>query len=452
MTRLPPGPRGLVRGMLLPLLRSIRDPLGNAEQWRRDYGDPMSVAGIDGRMVLWTGKPEGIRAIFTAPPETFSSFGTEQLASVLGEASLLVLSGPRHTAMRKLLMPPFHGLRMRLYGRQIRDLTLHQTRELRPGARFVLQDLMHAISMQTIIQLVFGVSAPGRIERAVKVTGDFRHAFNPSRLLFMLAVMSRWLRREFFGFGPWAALQRAIRALHAFIGEDLAERRARPAERTDILSLLMEARYEDGTALSEREICEQLQTLLFAGHSTTAIALTWALYLLLHEPKAMARLQEELAGLGADPEPEAIAKAPYLEAVCNETLRLRPLIGGVARRLRSPMALAGYELPAGMTVGASILWAHTDPEIYPEPGRFRPERFLDRTFSPFEFLPFGGGNRRCIGAAFALYEMKIVLATLLRHFSFELATQRPVRVLQRDTLIPGAPIELVVRKQALVAH
>lgn len=426
----------------------MRDPVGLAMKWRRDYGDPMSVPGIDGRLILWTGKPEGIRAIFSAPPETFSSFGTDQLASVLGEASLLVLSGPRHSAMRKLLMPPFHGQRMRLYGRQIRELTLHQTREFRPGMRFVAQDLMHEISMQTIIQLVFGVTAPGRIERAVKVTGDFRHAFNPSRMLFMLAVMFKWLRREFFGLGPWAALQRAIRALHAFVEEDIAERRARPAERTDILSLLMEARYEDGTAMSEREICEQLQTLLFAGHSTTAIALTWALYLLLREPKVMARLQEELAGLGPDAEPEALAKAPYLDAVCNETMRLRPLIGGVARRLRCPFSIAGYDLPAGMTVGASILWAHTNPEIFPEPERFLPERFLDRTFSPFEFLPFGGGNRRCIGAAFALYEMKIVLGTLLRHFSFELVTQKPVPVLQRDTLIPGSPIELIVRKGA----
>jgi cytochrome P450 len=449
MTRLPPGPRGLVRGVLLPLVRSIRDPMGNAQHWLRTYGDPMTAAGIDGRPIFWTGRPEGIRALFTAPPESYSSFGTEQLGSVLGEASLLVLSGPKHTALRKLLLPPFHGQRMRIYGRQIRDLTLHQTRELGPGARFVAQDLMHEISMQTIIQLVFGVTAPERIERAAQLTGGFRRAFDPSRLLFMLAVMIPWLRREFFGLGPWAALQRAIRALHAFVGEDLEQRRAEPAERTDILSLLMEARYDDGTGLTDREICEQLQTLLFAGHSTTAIALTWALYLLLRNPHVLSRLQEELIALGPDIEPEALAKVPFLDAVCSETMRIRPLIGGVARRLRVPMSLLGYELPAGMSVGASVLWAHSNPEIYPEPDQFLPDRFLGRTFSPFEFLPFGGGNRRCIGAAFALFEMKIVLGTLLRHYFFELASQKPVRVLQRDTLIPSEPIQLIVRPGAL---
>ena len=162
-----------------------------------------------------------------------------------------------------------------------------------------------------------------------------------------------------------------------------------------------------------------------------------------HAPAVLRRLQDELTALGADPEPEALAKAPYLEAVCNETLRLRPPSPGVGRKLNAPMQIAGCELPAGAGVFAQIIWAHHDPAVFPEPEVFRPERFLERTYSPFEFLPFGGGHRRCIGAAFALYEMKLILGTLLRRYSFELVSKKPVRVGLQG--LPGSPVRVIVR-------
>lgn len=199
---------------------------------------------------------------------------------------------------------------------------------------------------------------------------------------------------------------------------------------------------EDGTALADSQIFDQLQTLLLAGHSTTEDALAWALYFLAREPQALTRLQGELAELGPGAEPEALAPAPFLEAVCNETLRLRPALPAAARKLRSPLQVAGYDLPVGSTVGASILWAHHNPSVFPQSERFLPERFLQRSYSPFEFLPFGGGNRRCIGAAFALYEMKLVLGTLLQRFSFALASQKPIRLIQSTTLTPSTPIQL----------
>ncbi len=199
---------------------------------------------------------------------------------------------------------------------------------------------------------------------------------------------------------------------------------------------------EDGTALADSQIFDQLQTLLLAGHSTTEDALAWALYFLAREPQALTRLQGELAELGPGAEPEALAPAPFLEAVCNETLRLRPALPAAARKLRSPLQVAGYDLPVGSTVGASILWVHHNPSVFPQSERFLPERFLQRSYSPFEFLPFGGGNRRCIGAAFALYEMKLVLGTLLQRFSFALASQKPIRLIQSTTLTPSTPIQL----------
>jgi cytochrome P450 len=215
-------------------------------------------------------------------------------------------------------------------------------------------------------------------------------------------------------------------------------------ERTDILSLLLAARHEDGSGLDDQAIFEQLVTLLFAGHSTTAMSLTWALHRLLDEPAVLSRLTAEVAALGKDVDPEALAKAPYLEAVCSETLRLYPAALSAGRKLLNPLEVAGYALPAGSGVIVSILLAHYNPEVFPEPTRFRPERFLDRTYTPFEYLPFGGGSRRCIGAAFGLYEMKIVLGTLLQRFVFQRASNKPVHIRSFVGTEPSRPIGLRV--------
>ena len=223
------------------------------------------------------------------------------------------------------------------------------------------------------------------------LVADMRKAF-PRAIIPMLIP---WLRRELWGFGPWARMQATLRAVSGFLKEEIANHRAHPTEQSDILSLLIAARHEDGSGLTDQEIIDQLHTLLFAGHSTTAMALNWALYFLLKEPQSLARLRKELTELGSNPSPELLAKAPF----------------------------------------------HHD--TYPQPEQFSPERFLTRSYSPFEFLPFGGGNRRCIGAAFALYEMKLVLATLLLHLDFELLTTQPIRVVQREFLQPHVPLEMI---------
>jgi cytochrome P450 len=196
--------------------------------------------------------------------------------------------------------------------------------------------------------------------------------------------------------------------------------------------------------MTDTEVKDELRTLLVAGHETTATGLAWALYHLHRAPEALRRLEEELAPLGPEPEPEALARLPWLAAVCDEALRLHPVVHLVARRLRGPFTLRGYALPPGMGVMVSIVSIHADPAVYPEPERFRPERFLERRFSPFEYLPFGGGARRCIGAAFALYEMKVVLGTLLAAHCFALASERPVRPVRRNvTMAPDRDVALL---------
>jgi cytochrome P450 len=242
------------------------------------------------------------------------------------------------------------------------------------------------------------------------------------------------LRRRFGGIGPYARMLRVRDRVDTLIYDAIARRRARAGEggADDVLGLMLSARYDDGSAMSDSEIRDQLLTIVFAGHETSGIALAWAINWLERTPQVRDRLLAELASLGQDPTPAALAAAPYLEAVCHETLRLYPVVGEVVRLLRAPLALGAWTIPAGVPVAAGIALVHARADLYPEPEAFRPERFLDRRFAPHEYLPFGGGARRCIGAAFGLYEMKVVLGTLLARYRFTLAREGPERPVMRN--------------------
>jgi cytochrome P450 family 110 len=226
--------------------------------------------------------------------------------------------------------------------------------------------------------------------------------------------------------------------------DEIAARRADGQDRDDILSLLLAARYDDGRAMSEEGVRDELKTLLLAGYETTAIALAWAFYGVHRQPDVFHRLHTELRALGRTPDPDALGRLPYLGAVCQEALRLYPVGGVISRRLRQPLTLCGYALPADIGVGVALPVVHSDPRLYPEPRRFRPERFLERTYTPFEYVPFGGGARRCIGAAFAVYEMKIVLGSLLARHRFRLAEDAPVTPVPRTfTLGPKGGVRMI---------
>jgi cytochrome P450 len=434
MSALPPGPRGRLR----TLWRYGRDPYGETLRLLAAHGDPCTVRSV-GPPLITTADPQLIRAILAADPEGYQAFGVDLLGPVLGAESLILLSGQRHRAARKLLAPPFHGARMRSYGRAMQAITRDEMRRWQPGRPFVAQKVTQAISLRVILQAVFGLTDPASLARYEKALVAAVEALTPA-LLFVKA-----LQHELGGIGPWARLQRRTRAVEAMVHEELAARRASPAARDDILSLVMAARYDDGSAMTDRQLFETLMTIVVAGHETSAIAAAWACYFVHRDPAVHGRLRAELAGLGADDDPDAIARLPYLEAVCNETLRLHPVAGSVARTLTRPMQLGAWSLPAGVAVSPSIIGLHRRPDLYPEPEVFRPERFLDRTFAAYEYMPFGGGHRRCIGAAFASYELKIVLGTLLRERPLRLVTDRPIGARPRSTVIgPAEPIELVL--------
>lgn len=409
--------------LVLQSLAFMREPTRLFEQLRTKHGQPFTVNLPVGKTVV-TGAPEALKELFGADPELFEVLGQLPLVPVVGETSVLVTAGAGHRRKRKLLMPPFHGERMRAYGELIQSLALRSMDGHPVGAPLRAQELTTDLSLQVIIRAVFGVTEPARAERYRTVLNAFIDSYTPP-----LAGVPA-LRRNFGGWGPWARFQRQVAALEVLLDEELALRRAQGTEREDILSLLLAARDEDGLPMPDAELKGELKTLLFAGHETTALAMAWALHHLHRNPAALEALLAELDGLGKDPGPEALAAAPYLGAVCDETLRLHPVVEVVGRRTRAPFTFQGLTLPTGSAIIGAICLTHADPAIYPEPQRFRPERFLERRYSPFEFLPFGGGARRCIGAAFAVYEMRIALGTLLsiRRFSADGAEpERPVR-------------------------
>ena len=419
--RLPPGPRGSV----VQMLRYARDPLAFYADCARRFGDVFTIPTVLGPIVV-CGDPEGVRSIFALPPESFSRWSTDAVSPLLGEASLLLSGGARHARDRKLLTPPFHGERMRAYGAVMRAAALREAAAWASGSAFSMQEAGSAISIDVILRAVFGVDeAAGLDELRAALLGALA-SMSPLLMLFPA------LRRRFGGIGPYARMLRVRDRLDALTYDAIARRRTQGGGGDDILGLMLSARYDDGSAMSDREIRDQLLTLVFAGHETSGIALAWAVNWLARTPPVRDRLIAELSALGDDPAPVALAAAPYLEAVCHETLRLYPVVGEVVRLLRAPLTLAAWTIPAGVPVSAGIALVHARPDLYPEPEAFRPERFLERKFAPHEYLPFGGGARRCIGAAFALYEMKVVLGTLLARHRFALVREEPERPVMRN--------------------
>lgn len=415
-----PGPRFSP----LAVLRFAVDPYGFFRACKRRYGDPF-VFTIAGRPLVITGEPELARVIFTTDPDATKAFAPEALAPAIGPNSLIVISGDKHRRERKLLTPPFHGARMRQYGSIIVDAARRRAAEWKLGEPFVMQRTTQAISLDVILRAVFGLTEPERLARFERAILEVLDALHPS-LLF-----SRALQRDLGPLTRWRRFSRAKESGAAMLRAEVAARRGAPGG-DDILSLMLAVRDEDGRGMADDELLDELNTLLLAGHETTAIALAWAFYWLLRTPEALARLREELAGLGDDPDPEAVAALPWLDAVCHEVLRLYPILPMAPRTLLRPLKLGPYDLQPGMAVGVAIPLIHEHPDLYPEPDKFKPERFLGKKPSPFEFVPFGGGHRRCIGAAFALYEMKLALAAIVPAYQLRLTSDAPARVVRRN--------------------
>lgn len=423
----PPGPP-------IKVLNSVRLMTGSdvwVPRWRDRYGDPYTLDGMNGPVVV-TGRPELVRQVIAAPPDTFKPFAASVLEPVLGASSVLLTWGERHKKDRKLLMPPFHGDRMRAYGEAVRALTRAELAALPTDRPFRAHALGQRLTLAVIVRVVFGVEDDERLARFCHALDEMMNAVSPA-FLFIKRLQAPW-------FPPWRRFSSYAEAATELLVEQIEKTRARGSGE-DILSLLLDARYDDGSAMDDEDVLAQLRTLLIAGHETTAITLAWALYAVHRHPAVKARLDEELAAAGDDV--DALTALPYLRAVCDETLRLWPAVPEFMRTLLVPFTLGEHEIPAGASLSANIELLHQNPDLYPEPRAFRPERFLERSFGPHEYAPFGGGNRRCLGAAFAHYELRIALATLLREGRFTLLEEGEPRAVRRNiTMSPEGGVRM----------
>jgi cytochrome P450 family 110 len=427
--------------------RFLFQPLQTIEARSRAYGDDYRVSQPDVKPALvYFSSPPALEAIFTAKPEQLSAGrGNQILKELLGEHGIVLLEGSAHQRQRQLLMPPFHGDRMRSYARVIQSITGEVIGGWKIGTNFAVRPVMQSISLQVILQAVFGLEGGQRYEQLRQTLSQMLDGFgSPIGAMFLFYP---FLQKDWGAWSPWGRFLRMRQQVDALLYAEIADRRSQPdTGRTDILALLMAARDAEGQPMSDVELRDELITLLFAGHETTASALAWALYWIVSLPNVRTKLLAEIDALGTDADPSTIARLPYLQAVCQETLRLYPIaISAFPRVVKQPIEIAGYELEPGTVIMPSIYLAHHRAAVYPEPKQFRPERFLERQYSPYEYLPFGGGDRRCIGAAFALFEMKLVLFQFLSSLEVKLDNAKPIRPIRRGlTVAPSDRLKMSV--------
>jgi cytochrome P450 len=425
---LPPGPRSPA---LVQALRYARDPLGFLAAHQRRYGDIFTVRFPYFGRVVYVARPDLVKAVFTGSPEVFHAgeANATVLEPALGPNSVLTLDDAPHMRQRKLLLPPFHGERVRRYGELIVEMTRREMESWPIGEPFAMRPHTQRITLAVIMRAVFGVHDEDRLSRFEHLIDDF------SRRVGLITSFPN-LRRNLGRLSPWGRFVRSREALDAFIYEEIRLRRAEPGheERDDVLSLLLSARDEDGEPMSDEELRDEMITVLGAGHETTATGLAWAVERLVRNPLVLERLRASLAAGEED----------YLGATVKETLRARPVIVDVARRLTAPATIGGYDLHAGSFVLPAIAALHYRDDVFPEPREFRPERFLDGKADNYAWIPFGGGVRRCIGAAFAEYEMRTILREFVERSALRSVDPKPERVRIRNiTLAPAKGAQVV---------
>ncbi|MDY6901478.1 MAG: cytochrome P450 [Cyanobacteriota bacterium] len=430
---------------LAQLIEWIFNPLQLMEKSAKAYGDTFKLFLV-GKPMIFLSHPQAIKDIFTASPDKFDSGrANEILASFLGEQSLVLLDGKSHQRQRKLLTPPFHGDRMKSYGELICKITEKAIANWKIGEPFAARTSMQEISLRVILQAVFGLSEGERYDEIKQLIGSIVDV-SGSPLRAMLVFLPL-LQKDLGAWSPWGSYLRQQKRLDDLLYAEINERRDNPdASREDILSLMMAARDEEGQPMTDQEMRDELMTLLVAGHETTASSLTWAFYWIHHLPEVREKLLAELDAVD-NQDLNSIAKLPYLDAVCAETLRIYPIaLIAFPRINKTPIKIMDCEYPAETWLTPCVYLTHHREDLYPEPNKFKPERFIEKQYSPYEYLPFGGGNRRCIGMAFALFEMKLVLTTVLKNLDLSIVNNHQVKPTRRGgTLAPSGGKWLVVK-------
>jgi cytochrome P450 len=408
------------------------------EELHRRHGDMFTVQIANEGTWVFLAHPDAVKQVFTGDPRLLHAGEANRiLLPLLGHNSVLLLDDDAHMRQRKLMLPPFHGERMRRYQEIMAEAACEEIERWPLGEPYAVRDATQRITLDVIMRTVFGVQDEERRARLMAILGHVLEWGGDPKRMAMLAVL-----------GPRHAassrmFQHVREPADELIYQEIRERRHAPdlGERDDVLSMLLGARHDDGSPMSDEELRDELMTLLVAGHETTASSLAWAVERLVRHPEALARLREEAQAGGSE----------YADAVCKETLRLRPILSLVVRRLKEPMEIGGRLLPAGVTVAPCIYLVHRRPDIYPDPLAFRPERFLEAAAGTYSWFPFGGGVRRCLGASFALLEMRIVLQELVKRLDLKAADPQPERFVRRAiTNAPRRGGEVVAERRELI--
>jgi len=407
---------------------------------QRRYGDifMLRVAGMG--TVVYLTDPAHIKTVFAGDPKVFhAGEANTVLGGLIGDSSVLLLDEDLHRDRRRLMMGPFARDAVARQHAAMAEIAAENIADWPVGVDFPVAPRMAEITLEVILRTVVGASDPDRLA-ALRTAMPAILGLGPWATL---AIAKPALQRHL----PWRYVHRRIERADRLLYAEIADRRADPnlAERTDVLAMLVRAADADGRHMTDQELRDQLMTLLAAGHDTTATSLSWALERLTRQPGILAKAVAAAdAGANGDP-----AGDEYLDAIAKETLRIRPVVFDVGRLLTTPVDIAGYHLPAGVMVAPGIGLVHASPALYEKPDRFDPDRMIGVTLSPTTWLPFGGGNRRCLGATFAMAEMRVVLREVLRRVELATTTAAGERQRVRHVILEphrGAVIRLRSRR------
>ncbi len=410
----PPGPKIPAPFATYQLIKRPYEILGRCQ---REYGKIFSINLLRMGRAVFIADTDVIRDIFTTLAKKLNAGEVNGfLEPFLGYHSVLLLDGAEHNRQRKLILPAFHGERMRMFGDLMRESAYEMVDRWQVGNVVMMRQEMQAITLRVIVESVFGQQMSRRTPEIIEMVRGFLQI--PTLLTFL-----PFLR---YNLGPWSSWGRFLKKrdqLDKLLYNEIDRRLAKPSEQPeDVLDMLLLARDEGGEPMTKQEIRDECLTLLLAGHETTALSLTWAFVSLLQNPRVLAKIAEEHQAVVGDAPitTEILSKLPYLEATIKESMRINNLFPIVGRKTIEPVEIKGYQLPIGTVVAPCNLLVHQQPELYPEPQEFRPERFLKDAGNAYGLFPFGGGPRRCIGVNFAQFEMKMLLASILPRVQLDL--------------------------------
>ncbi|MEM9945110.1 MAG: cytochrome P450 [Cyanobacteria bacterium P01_D01_bin.36] len=443
-----PLPNPVELSSLRQLINWIARPYEFMDECIETYGDTFTMHLFGFRPLVFFSDPQSIKALFSADAKQFDAGrGQDILRPLLGDNSVIVMDGARHQRERRLLMPPFHGAKVKSYGEVICEITSEIGDTWKPGEKILAGEKMPEITLEVILQTVFGLREGSRY-RQLKIALLDWLSLTASPVSASVLFL-KWLQKDLGPWSSWGKIVRKRQEVYALLQAEIEQRRADSvaegdAAGDDVLSLMLLATDETGQSMTDAELKDELVTMLFAGLETTAIVLSWALYWVHKLPDVKDKLMAELNALPTDADPMAIASLPYLSAVASESLRIYPVAPITSPRIATEATTIGnHTFPAETFIAPAIYAVHHREDLYPDSQVFRPERFLDRQFSASEFIPFGGGSRRCIGYALAKLEINLVLATLLKQHSFRLATAEAVTPRRRGVVLAtsnGVPL------------